>query len=116
LVTGTALAHLGARLGHEAVIADLEEKLASGQVSDREVAEAYALAYRDVAESDAMQAMLDIESIIDISAGVALLNNSDVETIIATVSWKFAAQSLAERWGFELLAALNSKSNRCLAD
>jgi len=101
LVSGTtALAHLGAWIGHTPMIEGLEEKLARGEVSDREVAEGYALFYEGVALADAIDAMSTIPRIDDIRAGVAMLQQRSVGAYIATVSWSFAAQGLADLWGF----------------
>lgn len=101
LVTGTtALDHLGAWLGHEAIIESLEDKFARGEVTDREVATCYAPLYRGVARTNAVDAMSRIPSIEDIALGVTILRQRSVEAIIATVSWSFAAQALADLWGF----------------
>jgi phosphoserine phosphatase len=101
LVTGTTtLNHLGAWIGHEAIVEDLEDKFARGEVSDREVAEGYAPFYRGVALADAVEVMSRIPSIDDIGLGVAMLRQRSVEAFIATVSWSFAAQALADLWGF----------------
>jgi phosphoserine phosphatase len=101
LVSGTtALAHLGAWIGHEPMIEGLEDKLARGEVSDRQVAEGYAQFYEGVALADAVETMSAIPSLDDIGLGVAMLRERSVETLIATVSWSFAAQGLASVWGF----------------
>ena len=101
LVTGTtALNHLGAWIGHEAIIEGLEDKFVRGEVSDREVAEGYAPFYRGVALADAAEVMSRIPSIDDIGLGVAMLRQRSVDALIATVSWSFAAQALADVWGF----------------
>jgi phosphoserine phosphatase len=101
LVTGTtALNHLGAWIGHEAIVEGLEDRFARGEVSDREVAEGYAPYYRGVALADAVEVMSRIPSIDDIGLGVAMLRHRSVEAFIATVSWSFAAQALADLWDF----------------
>jgi len=101
LVTGTtALNHLGAWIGHEAIVDGLEDKFARGEVSDREVAEGYAPFYEGVALADAVEVMSRIPSIDDIGLGVAMLRQRAVNAFIATVSWSFAAQALADLWGF----------------
>ncbi len=101
LVCGTTtLAHLGAWIGHARVIEGLEEKLARGEVGDQEVAEIYARLYQGVALADAMGAMSTIPSVDDIAAGVAMLQQRSVQACIATVSWSFAARTLAGLWGF----------------
>lgn len=100
LVPGTALDHLTAWLGHAHVLRDLEAKFAGGAVTDREVAEAYAPQYAGIALADAADAMSNIASIDDIASGARLLQQRGVDGVIATVSWSFAARSLAELWGF----------------
>lgn len=100
LVSGTALAHLSAWLGHEPLVEDLEDELARGQITDRQVAEAYAQSYQGVALADAVTAMAEIPRITGIATGVALLQTRSVEAVIATVSWSFAAKALADLWGF----------------
>lgn len=96
----TALAHLTAWIGHGPAIDDLESKLLRGEVSDREVAEAYARFYRGIAVTDAATAMASIASIDDIATGVEMLRERSVDSLIATVSWGFAARGLATQWGF----------------
>ncbi len=67
LVTGTtALNHLGAWIGHEAIVEGLEDKFTRGEVSDREIAEGYAPFYGGVALADAVEVMSRIPSIDDI--------------------------------------------------
>ncbi len=101
LVTGTtALNHLGAWIGHEAIVEGLEDKFTRGEVSDREIAEGYAQFYGGVALADAVEVISRIPSIDDIGLGVAMLRQRSVEAFIATVSWSFAAQALADLWGF----------------
>lgn len=101
LVTGTTvLDHLGAWIGHEAIVEGLENKFARGEVTDREVATGYAPFYRGVALTDAVEAVSRIPSIEDIALGVTMLRQRSVEAFIATVSWSFAAQALADLWGF----------------
>ncbi len=100
LVTGTtALNHLGAWIG-QPIVEGLEDELTRGEVSDREVAEGHAPFYRGVALADAVHVMSRIPSIDDIGPGVAMLRQRSVEAFIATVSWSFAAQALADLWGF----------------
>ncbi len=101
LISGTtALAHLSAWLGQDALVDKLEQKLAQGQISDREVANLYALSYRDVTLADAVNEMSRIPSVTDIGTGVAMLHSRSIEAVIATVSWSFAARALADLWGF----------------
>lgn len=101
LVTGTTvLHHLSVWIGHEPVEPDLEDRLTRREVSDREVAERYARGYQGVALADAVAVLSRISHVDDIAHGVAMLGQRSVDAAIATVSWSFAAQSLADLWGF----------------
>lgn len=101
LVTGTtALQHLRDWMGRGPALEGVGERLALGGVSDREVAEAHAPSYRGIAVADAVEAMASIPSVGGIAEGVALLQQRSVDACIATVSWRFAAQALADRAGF----------------
>lgn len=112
LVTGaTACTHLGAWIGHEAIVG-LEERLARGEISDREVAEGYAPFYRGVALADAVEVMSRIPSIDDIGPGVAMLRQRSVEAFLATVSWSFAARALADLWGFSQVCGADLELDR----
>lgn len=106
LVTGTtACTHLGEWIGHDATIADLELRFASGEISNREVAEGDAPFYKDVALADAVEVMSRIPTIDDIEPGVEMLRQRSIEAFIATVSWSFAAQALGDLWGFSRVCA-----------
>lgn len=102
LITGTtALAHLSAWLGHGELIDGLESQLASGTSNDRDVAQTYASVYTGVRQVDAEQEILTVPSLTDIPEAVAALHARSVTTMIATVSWSFAATALADLWSFQ---------------
>jgi phosphoserine phosphatase len=101
LVTGTtACVHLDDWIGHGRVIDDLERRFAAGEITNTRVAESYAPFYRGIALADATAAMARIPSLDDIALGVSLLSRRGIEAVIATVSWSFAAEALADLWGF----------------
>jgi phosphoserine phosphatase len=101
LVTGTtACIHLDDWIGHGRVIDDLERRFVSGEITNTQLAESYAPFYRDIALADATAAMARIPSLDDIALGVSLLSRRGIEAVIATVSWSFTAEALADLWGF----------------
>jgi phosphoserine phosphatase len=101
LVTGTtACVHLDDWIGHGPVIEDLQRRFAGGEITDTQVAESYAPFYRDIALADATAVMARIHSLDDIALGVSLLSRRGIEAVIATMSWSFAAEALADLWGF----------------
>jgi len=101
LVTGTtACVHLDDWIGHGPVIRDLERRFASGEITNTQVAETYAPCYRDIALADATAVMAQIPVLDDIALGVSLLSRRCIEAVIATASWSFTAEALADLWGF----------------
>jgi len=101
LITGTtACVHLDDWIGHGPVIRDLERRFASGAITNTQVAETYAPCYRDIALADATAVMAQIPVLDDIALGVSLLSRRGIEAVIATASWSFTAEALADLWGF----------------
>ncbi len=100
LVTGSVAAHLDRWIGHESTIAELQGELRDGQVTNAQVADAYAPLYRDVSRAGAAAALADIACLTGIPEGVNLLAERGIEAVIATVGWSFGADSLAGVWGF----------------
>lgn len=100
LVTGTVAVHLDDWIGHGPVIQELEQRFASGKITNTQVAERYAPFFRDIALVNAADALAQIPSLDDIELGVSQLSSRGIEAVIATAGWSFGAEALADRWGF----------------
>jgi phosphoserine phosphatase len=101
LVHGTSTClHLSRSLGHEAVLANLEEQYARGEISNAEVAEADARYYTGLSLARVEELLSDIPLIEGLAQTVETLGRRGIPSIICTVTWKFAAEILAKRYGF----------------
>jgi phosphoserine phosphatase len=101
LIVGTSAArHLDRWIGRGDLIAELDGPLAAGQLTNTQVAERYASAYRGLSLEAASRALSDVPCLDDIASGVALLQTAGVDAVIATAGWSFGARALASTWGF----------------
>jgi phosphoserine phosphatase len=115
LVRGTTTClHLGQTIGHGPVIAELEQRYLAGEIDNTAVAEGDAVYYAGHDVESLTEALATIPCIGGIADGVSLLVGRGLLPVIATVSWTFAAQYLADRFGFAEVcgAALESDDGR----
>jgi phosphoserine phosphatase len=101
LVPGTSTCqHLAAKLGHLEHMTQLESQYSSGKISNDEVADTDATHYAGQS-IDTIKSHLDTIPVIDgVSTVVATLASLGIDSLICTVTWRFAAQILATRYGF----------------
>jgi phosphoserine phosphatase len=100
LIRTTAALHLGEWLGHKDVIADLDRRCMAGEITTAAVADGIAAYYADILVADVASQMATVPCISGIREGVDLLRARGILPVIATMSWSFAAQCLADRFGF----------------
>jgi phosphoserine phosphatase len=101
LIRGTtACLHLGEWIGHRAVIEDLERRFSAGEIDSADVADTDAPYYKGRSIADVAEAMTRAPCIDDIREGVELLTSRGVDALLCTVTWTFAAQCVAEQFGF----------------
>ena len=103
---GTLLRHttvallLAEHLGQAATIGELERAFVAGRISSRAIADASAASYAGRAVSETTSA-LDAASWIDgIEETVRALTQAGSHVLLATITWRFAAELLQERHGF----------------
>ena len=97
----TVSAHLAAWLGHDAELRELERRYAAGEISNRVVADVTARHYAGL-ELAAVRAQLERLPLIGgIAETVGALRVAGAAVVLATVTWRFAAEALAERFGFD---------------
>lgn len=101
LVFGTSTClHLAAQLGHLELLTQLESQYAKGEISNAQVADGDGPYYKGQTVAT-IAAHLDTIPIIDgVASVVATLIKLGIESLICTVTWQFAAQVLAKRYGF----------------
>jgi phosphoserine phosphatase len=101
LVRGTSVSqHLADRMELGEEMAELERRYAAGEISNSLVAveQARGWSHLRVAELTAM--LSDIPCIDAIDATLAELRSRGIDSILATVTWSFAAEEFGRRHGF----------------
>jgi phosphoserine phosphatase len=96
----TTVLHLSRWNGTEAVFAELERRYATGEISNVEVAEADAKNWAGVSVADAHEALSDAALIDGVAETVATLSDAGIDSYITTLTWRFASEYFAERFGF----------------
>ena len=92
--------HLSKSLGHEQVLTSLEDRYARGELSNAEVAEADAQYYAGLSLAQVEDKLADIPLIDGLAQTIETLRSRGIPSIICTVTWKFAAEIVAKRYGF----------------
>jgi phosphoserine phosphatase len=92
--------HLAGKIGHEAVMRDLEHKYLAGLITNVEVAAGDGLYYRGFNDEDIARMLDDIPVIDDIRATVDWLQSRGIPSVICTLAWRCVGEVFAERYGF----------------
>jgi phosphoserine phosphatase len=102
LTRGTTVSlHLAAWLGHDAELRELERRYAAGEISNRVVAERTARHYAGVQLAAVRTELERLPLIAGIAETVDALRAAGTAVVLATVTWRFAAEAVAERFGFD---------------
>jgi phosphoserine phosphatase len=96
----TASLHLAERLGHKALVDELELGFFEGRVSASQFADAVAGHYADITVAAAEAHLEALPLIGGIAETVAALNARGILCVISTVSFAFNARFLCRRFGF----------------
>jgi len=101
LVRGTTVSqHLADRLGHGALLADLERRYAAQEITNATVADRQA---EEFAGRDRLEMMIHLESIPrigGIQTTLARLQSTGIDSLLCTVTWRFAAECFQQWYGF----------------
>jgi phosphoserine phosphatase len=92
---------LGERLGHAAEIEELERRFASHEISNSVVADSSASHFRGRARSAMWDVLREGTWIEGISETVDVLRSRGLRLLITTVTWTFAGEFVAHRYGFD---------------
>ena len=102
LLRGTSVSMcLAQAMGYGESLRDLERRYASGAISNREVAEHTAPWFTGVAPSEVGAMLMTAPWMAGVHETVSALRAEGVHVLLATVTWKFAADEVARRFGFE---------------
>ena len=101
LTCGTTVSqHLADRLGQSERVAELERRYAVGEISNSVVAEEQARSYRGIPLPQVVAKLSDIACIEGIDSTLAALREREINSLLCTVTWSFAAQEFRRRHGF----------------
>jgi phosphoserine phosphatase len=92
--------HLADHLGHADSHRDFEDRYATGAISNREVAEGTAFHYRGRTVAEITAYMQSVPLIGGINETMEYLRRKSIPALLSTVTWRFAAESIARRFGF----------------
>ncbi len=101
LVQATSVSqHLADRFGQTLQMAELERRYAAGDISNAVVADEQAAMYGGMPLAQVVEALDDIPCIEGIDATVNALREQGVDSLLCTVTWRFAAEEFCRRHGF----------------
>ena len=101
LVRGTTVSqHLADRFGQSELMAELERRYATGEISNSVVAEETARTYRDIPLPQVVAELSDISCIEGIDSTLATLRERGIKSLLGTVTASFAAEEFGRRHGF----------------
>jgi phosphoserine phosphatase len=92
---------LGARLGQAELLRDLERLFMETKISNREIAERSAPAYRGKALVEIADLLSEIPVVSGVEAFVNRLKRSEIRVVLCTITWRFAARAFQRRYGFD---------------
>jgi phosphoserine phosphatase len=90
--------HLGDCLGHGNVIRELEQQYAQGTMNNQQVAETLGKHYAGRRMDEVVEAMRTLSFIDGIDETFSILRRQEIHLLLGTVSWRFAARIIAERF------------------
>jgi phosphoserine phosphatase len=91
---------LAEHLGHADTFSEFERAFAAGEISNRAIADASAASYAGRSTSE-IESVLAAASWIDgIDETLRTLEEAGTHVLLATITWRFAAELLQERHGF----------------
>jgi phosphoserine phosphatase len=97
----TSCLHIAQQLGWGNLMMRLEEDYAAGRISNETVATEDGKQYAGKSLDEIHSAMKTTPFIDNISTAVSQLQAAGIRCIITTVTWKFVAQWVAQRFGFD---------------
>ena len=85
-------------------MAELERRYSSGEISNSVVAEEQARNYRGIPLPQVVAKLSNIACIGGIDSTLAALREREVDLLLGTVTWSFAAQEFRRRHGFDAVS------------
>ena len=102
LLRGTSVSMcLAEAMGYGASLRNLEHRYAAGAISNRDIAEHTASWFTGLDPAQVGDMLMSAPWIDGVDETVSALRADGVHVLLATVTWKFAADEIARRFGFE---------------
>lgn len=110
LVPGTTVSqHLADAFGHGKVLAELEQRYRAAEISNVEVAQRQAAHFIGRRVDELTEAIASIPRIDGIDDTLEWLRARDVEPILCTVTWRFAADCFRRWYGFTAVSGTEAE-------
>ncbi len=97
----TVCVHLAELVGHRDMVIELERRYTAGEISNQEVAELEAVRYKGMSVDEIRAQMSSVPVIDGIPETLEWLRSKGIAPLLATVTWRFAADFFQDRYGFE---------------
>jgi len=105
LLRGTSVAmFLAGRLGHAGTLDALERAFVAGEISSHAIADASAAQYTGRAIEEIASLLAEAPWIDGLAATLAELRDAGSHVLLATITWRFAAETLQRRHGFDAVS------------
>jgi phosphoserine phosphatase len=92
---------LATRFGQAELLRDLEARFLAHEISNREIAELSAAAYRGRSLDDIAGVLDAIPVVRGIETFVSRLKERNISVVLGTITWSFAARIFQARYGFD---------------
>jgi phosphoserine phosphatase len=112
LVRGTSVSlHLAARLDRLRAVQQLEAAYQRSELTAAELADATAGWYRGLTRRDVWMTLAEIPTIGGIDQALEMLRQRRVRLLLATCTWRFAAEYFQARYGFDAVCGTKMKES-----
>jgi phosphoserine phosphatase len=112
LVRGTSVSlHLAARLDRLRAVEQLEAAYQRSEVTAAELADATAGWYRGLSRREVWTTLAEIPTIGGIGQALEMLRQRRVRLLLATCTWRFAAEYFQARYGFDAVCGTKMKES-----
>ncbi len=102
----TVLLHVGQRLGQFDLVEELVCGYESFKMTNEEVSNEAAKMFQGLTRRQLMQLLNGIPRLRDIERAIGLMRRADIRSAIATITFEFASQWFAKRYGFDAYSGI----------
>lgn len=100
----TVLRLLATHLGHGEAVVELDRAISAGEISSRTIADRSAAWFAGCTAAEMDAVLADGPWIRGIAETVAELSSAGTNVLLGTITWRFAARLLGDRYGFDAVS------------